>query len=148
MFRRWRRRRRVRRAGNGDLHGRGGADEHRLGAARTAWCPDAPSAPPDWSVSVPYQGPQEPSACLAAPAPRCRSSPAGQRDHGKRCGLGDFAHGHAAAQPDQRLLGQVSARGREGASPRWGSSAHGRITAVAAMSVNNIVGAGRRHGTR
>ncbi len=75
---------------------------------------------------------------------------AGQRDHGKRCGLADFADGDAAAEADQRLLGEVrvAGPGRMLAMPGAGEpTAHGRMTTVAAMAVNNIVGAGRRDGT-
>ena len=36
---------------------------------------------------------------------------AGQRHHGKRCGLADFADRDAAAEADQRLLGQLGITG-------------------------------------
>ncbi len=103
---RWRRlgQRRIDRAGDRDLHGRGGADEHRICAAGPlGWSgrsgrPSQPLATRRAGVGrrgfilglIP--GPPRTVGALCAHPCRGAGQVAGERDQGKRCGLGEFAN--------------------------------------------------------
>ena len=103
------------RAGDRDLHGGGATDEHRFGAARdrTIRRRRRPGLRPRTTAprAVGLLGPD---------AGRCAGQVrGGQRDHRERGVLVDFADRLAAAEPGQRLLGQLrcSADGARHAHP-------------------------------
>ncbi len=105
------RRRRARRAcgaADRDLNGGGLADEDGVGATRARGSAVAPGGQrlgliPPAPRAVGPSGPD--------PGRGAGQVAAGQRDHGKWCGLADFADGDATAKPDQRLLREVGVPG-------------------------------------
>ena len=93
------------RAADRDLHRRGFADEYGIGAARTR-C-RAVVARREQCLGLVPRAPRAVGVPGADPRGGAGEVSAGQRDHGKRCGLADFADRDAAAEADQRLLGEV-----------------------------------------
>ena len=121
---------RVERAGDRDLHGRGGADEHRIRAAGPLGGP-AGRAFATRRAAVGRRGfvfglipgsPRAVGSFGAHPGGRA-GEVAGERDQRKRCVLADLANRDAGAEPDQRLLGELGVAGRGGSgAPRCVSS--------------------------
>ena len=110
----------------------------------------AESGPTPSSVSASYQGPHEPSAFLArtfAEVPVRSSAVSATIENGV-----SWWTSRIVSPPPRPVSGCCASCGARLAglslsSPGSPLIAHGSITTVAAIAVNNIDGAGRRHGT-